>query len=98
MLTKRREVKYCEEDFRNHSSCSSFYGFCCYRMREEGSPAGCGRVGNNVDGRCNGANRYIGHGSARNEVVSGKLITKGPPACPEGLFSCTGAGIETRIR
>jgi hypothetical protein len=70
-LTKRKEVKYCEEDFRNHSYCSSFYGFCCYRMPEAGSSEACGRVGNNVDGRCISADRDAGDGSTRNEVVSG---------------------------
>jgi hypothetical protein len=70
-LLKRKEVKYCEEDFRNHSSCSNFYGFCCYRMPEAGGSEACGRVGNNVDGRCISADRNAGNGNTRNEVVSG---------------------------
>jgi hypothetical protein len=70
-LLKRKEVKYCEEDFRNHSSCINFYGFCCYRMPEAGGSEACGRVGNNVDCRCISADRYAGNGSTRDEVVSG---------------------------
>jgi hypothetical protein len=85
----RKGVNEHEEDQCNHSSTGSGCGFCFYRMPEAGSSEVQGRVGNNDHDRCTSVDHDNdnNHDHTRNKVVSGTIITKGPPACPEGFFS-----------
>jgi hypothetical protein len=64
-------------------------------MPEAGSSEACDSVDNNVDGHYINGNLDVHHNGTRNKVVLGTPITKGPPAGPEGLFSCTYTGRET---